>query len=100
MASVPTASVEVVHTAISKFRGTAVQPEIPAPLEVKSTVPVGPEGLTVAVIVTSCPTSEGLGVLVTTVVVGIKCGPVRRKTVPQPPRPAVHAGFAPYVAAP
>jgi hypothetical protein len=42
------------------------------PLEVKLTVPVGsggPEGPTLAVMVTDCPTVEGFGVLVTVVVV-------------------------------
>jgi hypothetical protein len=74
------------HIAISEFSGTAVQPEIPVPLEVKLTVPVGiggPEGLTVAVRVTSCPTSDGFGVLVTTVAVK----PVRLKTEPSPVLP-------------
>src|ERR1039458_10056783 len=85
MASVPTASVEVVQTAIScEVRGTAVQPEIATPFEVKLTVPVGvgaPEGPTVAVRVTSCPSSEGFGVLVTTVVV--EGGGVNLKIVPR-----------------
>ena len=73
MASVPTASVEVVQTAVSEeVSGTAVQPEIALPFEVKLTVPVGaggPEGLTVAVMVTNSPNVEGLGELVTVVVV-------------------------------
>ena len=71
------------------------------PFDVKPTVPVGaggPAGPTVAVIVTCCPKVEGLGELVTVVVLG--GGPDRRKTVPQPPRPAVHAGFAPYAVVP
>ena len=81
MASVPSASAEVVQTAIPESASTAlVQPEIPVPLEVKSTVPVGPAGLTVAVRVTSCPTSDGLGVLVRTVVVVVSG--VNLKTVP------------------
>ena len=61
----PTASVEVVHTAVSyEVSGTAVQPEIAVPLEVKSTVPVGaggPGGPTVAVMVTSCPELGRIG---------------------------------------
>ena len=73
MASVPTASVEVVQTAVSEeVSGTAVQPEIAVAFEVKLTVPVGaggPDGLTVAVMVTASPNVEGLGELVTVVVV-------------------------------
>ncbi len=71
MASVPTAKLEVVQTAIDEDSGTAVQPAIAALLEVKLTVPVGvggPDGLTVAVIVTASPNVEGLGELVTDVV--------------------------------
>ncbi len=70
-----------------------MQPEIAVPLEVKLTVPVGmggPAGPTVAVIVTDCPDIEGLGELVTDVVLG--GSPVRRKTVPAlfcPPNEAV-----------
>ena len=62
---------------------TAVQPEIAVPLEVKLTVPVGmggPAGPTVAVVVTSCPDMEGLGELVTEVVLGK--GTEKPKTVP------------------
>jgi hypothetical protein len=47
-----------------------VQPLIAVPFEVKLTVPVGaggPDGLTVAVIVTCCPKAEGFGALVTEV---------------------------------
>jgi len=70
--SVPTASDEVIQTAVSdEDSGTAVQPEIPVPLELKPTVPVGsggPDGPTVAVMVTDCPKVEGLGELVTEVV--------------------------------
>src|ERR1019366_262368 len=72
MASVPTASVEVIQTAVSDDSGTAVQPEIAVPFEVKLTVPFaagGPAGLTVAVMVTASPNMEGLGELVTDVVV-------------------------------
>src|ERR1022692_3552336 len=102
MASVPTASVEVVHTAVScEVSGTAVQPEIVTPFEVKLTLPVGaggPRGPTVAVMVTTSPKVDGLGELVTVVVLG--GGPVRRKTVPQPWRPVVHAGFAPNAVVP
>ena len=72
MASVPTARVEVIQTAVSdEPSGTAVQPEIAVPFDVKLTVPVGaggPAGLTVAVIVTASPNMEGLGELVTEVV--------------------------------
>ena len=71
MASVPTASVEVIQTAVSdEVSGTAVQPEIAVPFDVKLTVPVGaggPAGLTVAVMVTTSPNVEGLGELVTAV---------------------------------
>ena len=80
---------------------TEVQPEMAVPFDVKPTVPVGiggPAGPTVAVIVTCCPKVEGLGELVTVVVLG--GGPDRRKTVPQPWRPVVHAGFAPNVVVP
>ena len=48
-----------------------MQPEIAVPFEVKLTVPVGcggPEGPTVAVMVTDCPAVEGFGELVTVVV--------------------------------
>jgi hypothetical protein len=74
------------QTAIDDDSGTAVQPGISVPFEVKLTVPVGiggPEGLTLAVRVTSCPTSEGFGVPVTTVVVK----PVRLKMEPSPVLP-------------
>jgi hypothetical protein len=63
-----------VQTAVrDELNSTAVQPEIAVPLEVKLTVPVGvggPAGPTVAVMVTSSPTVEGLGELVTAVVLG------------------------------
>ena len=88
MASVPTASAEVVHTAVFELRGTALQPEIPVPFEVKPTVPVGaggPEGDTVAVMVTCCPMVEGLGALVTAVMVIV--GIERLKTEPSPVLP-------------
>ncbi len=102
MASVPTARVEVMQTAVrDEPNVTAVQPAMSVPLEVKPTVPVGnggPAGPTVAVIVTKSPNVDGLGELITEVMLG--GGPDRRKTVPQPWRPEVHAGFAPYVAAP
>ena len=50
---------------------TAEQPEMTVPFDWKPTVPVGlggPDGPTVAVIVTDCPKVEGLGELVTVVV--------------------------------
>ena len=59
------------QTAIDEDSDSAVQPEIAVPFEVKPTVPVGvggPEGLTVAVMVTSSPDVEGLGELITEVV--------------------------------
>jgi len=72
IASVPTARVEVIQTAVSdEPSGTEVQPEIAVPFEVKLTSPVGiggPAGPTVAVRVASSPTIEGLGELVTEVV--------------------------------
>ena len=90
------------HTAVSEEpSSTAVQPEIAAPLDVKLTVPVGaggPAGPIVAVMVTSSPKVEGLGELVTEVVLG--GGPDRRNTVPHPWRPVVHAGFAPNAVVP
>jgi hypothetical protein len=52
MASVPTGRADVKQCAIPEFNTTAVHPEIAVPLELKLTVPVGPEGVTVAVIVT------------------------------------------------
>ena len=72
MASVPTARAEVIHPAVSdEASGTSVQPGIAVPSEVKLTLPVGaggPAGPTVAVMLTSSPTIEGLGELVTEVV--------------------------------
>src|SRR5689334_4763497 len=102
MTSVPTANPLVVQTAVRDEPNiTALQPAIAVPLEVKLTVPVGnggPAGPTVAVMVTNSPNVDGLGELVTEVMLG--GGPDKRKTVPQPPSPDVHAGLAPYVAAP
>ena len=72
MASVPTASVEVIQTAVSdEVSGSAVQPEIAVPFDVKLTVPVGaggPAGATVAVKVTGSPKVEGFWLEVTVVV--------------------------------
>ena len=85
MASVPSASVEVVHTAVrDELSGTAVQPEIAVPFDVKLTVPLGvggPGGPTVAVMVTNSPNIDGLGELVTVVV--LLPGSVLLKTVPR-----------------
>src|ERR1039458_6943720 len=65
MASLPTASVEGRQTAIScEVRGTAVQPEIATPFEVKLTVPVGvggPEGLSLVTILSGCEINNFAG---------------------------------------
>ena len=59
------------HTAVPEVSVTFPQPEISVPFEVKPTTPVGvggPPGVIVAVIVTCCPPVEGLGELITVVV--------------------------------
>ena len=72
MVSVPTGNADVAQTAVRDDESvTDVQPEIAEPFDVKPTVPVGvggPAGPTVAVMVTFCPGAEGLGELVTVVV--------------------------------
>ena len=63
------------HCAIEDESGTAVQPVIAVPLDEKATVPVGaggPLGPTVAVMVTDSPETEGLGALVTVVVLAAR----------------------------
>jgi hypothetical protein len=69
----PATSAEVVQVPFRTLpvpaRTIALQPEIEIPLSVNLTVPVGAFPVTVAVMVTAAPVSDGFGVAVSVVVV-------------------------------
>jgi hypothetical protein len=56
----PTLRLEAVQVAVPPLTGWALQPLIEDPPSLKSTLPVGPEPVTVPVNVTDCPNVEGL----------------------------------------